>query len=361
MQITQSHCFSVELAGRQPVACRLLANAIGADRMAHAILLTGRALSDKWLIARQLAAFLNCQSDVKFEHGSCLLPYIHSNDPAIDQVNEQGQAAPASPADVGKSSNVPDNKTFSLACQNCRWLFKDEHPKAWTVLSREAGKSGKIPVESARNLSEELARTSQYLRLVVIDDASDSAFHRPAANALLKTIEEPRSNCLFILFGQCQEDVLQTIVSRCQLIPLNNLYEDNLGHLAGPSSTLRAGLRTRLSEEDKELRQSLGSEIFLTTQPGKKVSVKDALIFAHHLGEVIDDDNFEKAFDLIINMEIEKLAGIYRTNALYSRYLESLFKLAEEAKRQWDHYVTKKGVCESFVLSWLDLRQNLIR
>jgi hypothetical protein len=75
----------------------------------------------------------------------------------------------------------------------------------------------------------------------------------------------------------------------------------------------------------------------------------------------MDDDNFEQVFDMVIKLEIEQLAGIYRTDVAYSRYLEGLFKLGEEAKRQWDHYVTKKGVCESFVLSWLELRQNLPR
>jgi hypothetical protein len=362
MQSTPPHCFSTELSARQPVASRLLANAIGAGRGAHAILLTGRALSDKWLIARQLTAFLNCQLESKYERGSCLLPYISERVLVHDpEASPSGGPGSASGKELGEQIKWLDNKTFSLACQNCRWLFKDEHPKAWTVLSRDAGKSGKIPVESARNLSAELARSSQYLRIVIIDDASDSAFHRPAANALLKTIEEPRSNCLFILFGQCEEDVLQTIVSRCQTIPLNNRYEENIGHLAPQSTKFKDSLKQYVSEEDRELLQGLSSEIFLTTQPGKRVSVKDALLFGHRLLEVMDDDNFEKVFDLVINLEIEQLAGIYRTNLIYSRYLESLFTLGEQAKRQWDHYVTKKGVCESFVLSWLQLRQNLIR
>ncbi len=343
MQSTSIHCFSPALAARQPTASRLLTNALAGERMAHALLLTGRALDDKWLIARQLAAFLNCQSETRLERGSCLLSYLNDE-----------------PAGVGELGG-PDDKTFSLACQNCRWLFKDEHPKAWVVLSRDAGKSGMIPVEAARNLSEELARSSQYLRVVVIDDASDRAFHRPAANALLKTIEEPRSNCLFILFGQCEEDVLQTIVSRCQLIPLNNHGPDNMGYLAAQSPGIEGRRNKHLPDTDNEALQSLRSEIFFTTALGKKVAVKDALVFAHHLGEVLDDENFEMIFDLVIHWEIERLAGIYRTETTYSRYVQDLFKLAEEAKRQWDRYVTKKGVYESFVLSWLDLRQNLIR
>src|ERR1700679_3687239 len=123
MQSTQPHCFSSDLANRQPVASRLLSNAIGGGRMAHAVLLTGRALADKWLIARQLAAFLNCQSDLRFERGSCLLPYIHTNNLARVLADAPANALANAPAD--HPGNLPDDKTFSLACQNCRWLFKD--------------------------------------------------------------------------------------------------------------------------------------------------------------------------------------------------------------------------------------------
>ncbi|MBU6455378.1 MAG: hypothetical protein KGS72_26640 [Cyanobacteria bacterium REEB67] len=337
-------CFSPALAARQPVAARLLANALSRGHMAHAYLLTGRCIADKWLMARQLAAYLNCEKEDKEKSGSCLLSYTDLND-------------------LGEPQKVVDDKTFSSACQNCRWLFRDEHPKAWVLLSRDAGKSGKIPVESARNLSEELARTSQYLRVVVIDDASEWAFHRPAANALLKTIEEPRSNCLFLLFGECEEDVLRTIVSRCQPIPLNNRFEENIGFLARQSPSLKSRLEASAwsSDENRDLIRKMRGELFLSTPPHKRVAEKDALKFSHHLQEELEEHGGEKLFDLAINIEVENLAGSYRTDAKYSRYLLELFKLGEEAKLQLDHYVTKKGVCETFVLSWLKLRQNLIR
>jgi hypothetical protein len=345
---TDCHCFSNILAARQPVASRLLANAVGRGKRANAYLLTGRCAPDKWLLARQLTAFLNCGREDKEAKGSCLLSYLELTE--VTEVNEDDKAF---------------TSAFTAACQNCRWLYRDEHPKAWVLLARDAGKSGKIPVESARNLSEELARTSQYVRVVVIENAAEDAFHRPAANALLKTIEEPRSNCLFLLFAECEDDVLRTIVSRCQTVPFNNVPEENLGSLAAQSP----GLKSRLAEpvwqssENQELVRKMRGETFLQIgqkgDSGKKMPTKDALSFAHHLTEDIDDHGAEKLFDLALAIEIDNLAGSYRTHPGYSRYLSELFKLVESAKRQIDGYVIKKGVCEALVLEWLELRNNL--
>ena len=43
-------------------------------------------------------------------------------------------------------------------CQNCRWILEQKHPQAWIMLSSDDTKSGKIPVEKARKLCDELAK-----------------------------------------------------------------------------------------------------------------------------------------------------------------------------------------------------------
>jgi DNA polymerase-3 subunit delta' len=51
-------------------------------------------------------------------------------------------------------------------------------------------------------------------------------------NALLKVIEEPQPNTLFLLVAQNQDQILNTILSRTQLIKIPCLnYEDVKGHL----------------------------------------------------------------------------------------------------------------------------------
>ncbi len=42
-------------------------------------------------------------------------------------------------------------------------------------------------------------------------------FHSEAANALLKTLEEPAPNITFFFLMRDKEDMIDTIVSRCQL------------------------------------------------------------------------------------------------------------------------------------------------
>lgn len=334
--------FSKSLTDIQPVASRLMASAMTTDRMVHAFLLTGRDQDSKWILARQMAIYLNCQKENKLSEGACLRRQEVSleNEPLID------------------------DKSFNIACQNCKWLYKNEHPKAWYVLSDESGKSGKIPVEAARNLSEELARTSNYIRVVVVEDASEACFHRPAANALLKTIEEPRSSCLFLFFAPAADDVLATIVSRCQVIPFNNRREDNLGVLDDVPLTRQDSVKANGLTLSGEIAKRLEGQNFISLKEraGHAAAYRDALKLAQELSDLIDDEfAADEVVDTALALEIRRLKGrgASLATAQTSRYLSDLLKIGEDAKRRIDQYVGKKAVCESFVLTWLELRQKL--
>lgn len=52
------------------------------------------------------------------------------------------------------------------------------------------------------------------LRVIVVSPAE--AMNESASNALLKTLEEPSSECIFILVSQNSHRLMPTIVSRCQ-------------------------------------------------------------------------------------------------------------------------------------------------
>jgi len=47
-----------------------------------------------------------------------------------------------------------------------------------------------------------------------------------AANALLKTLEEPPGDTVFILLARNRDAVLETIISRCQVLPFRRIPED---------------------------------------------------------------------------------------------------------------------------------------
>lgn len=348
--------FSPALTTIQPVATRLFASAQSTGRMAHAFLLTGRDQASKWLLARQLALYLNCEKPQKDELGPCLMVGVGHSCGRLEE-------------DVLAADQVLNNPSlFAQACQNCRWLYRDTHPKAWYVLSNESGASGKIPVEKARQLSEELSLTTSYVRVVVVDDASEAAFHRPAANALLKTIEEPRSNCLFLFFANAVDDVLATIVSRCQVVPLLNSRAENLGILAHVSL-----LSGRNYEAQGEAQDAADSKAFFESVIVKELAgqsflseadrhhgarlVQDALDLAHKLVDLLEEEHSpQEVFDAVLALELGRIKT--RKTANLARYAGTLVSLAEEAKRRVDQYVGKKAVCESFVLSWQQLRQK---
>ena len=74
---------------------------------------------------------------------------------------------------------------------------------------------GKKPLESERNI-------------VIIEDVE--RMNESAANALLKTLEEPNKG-LFILITERPEKLLSTIRSRCQTIPFTRLNDNQLNNI----------------------------------------------------------------------------------------------------------------------------------
>ena len=61
---------------------------------------------------------------------------------------------------------------------------------------------------------------------MIIDEANNLG--REAANAFLKTLEEPAPNTLLILISESSKQVPETIVSRCQQIRFKPLSEKSV-------------------------------------------------------------------------------------------------------------------------------------
>lgn len=102
-------------------------------------------------------------------------------------------------------------------CQNCQWLNEKAHPKT-PIFVETSGAKKTIVVASARALNEELMQSSEFFRIIVFEDASKNTLKTDSANVLLKTIEEANPNTMFIFFSSSKENVLSTIVSRCQAV-----------------------------------------------------------------------------------------------------------------------------------------------
>jgi DNA polymerase-3 subunit delta' len=83
-----------------------------------------------------------------------------------------------------------------------------------------------ITVDQVRSLQRLFSTTASMSpwRVVIIDAIDD--LERPAANALLKNLEEPPANSVFFLVSHSPERLLPTIRSRCRQLRLSRLNGD---------------------------------------------------------------------------------------------------------------------------------------
>jgi len=98
-------------------------------------------------------------------------------------------------------------------CQECRWIAADQHPDV-TRLSPE-GDSTQILIQAVRDLAADLALTAHGRGYKIAIIAPADAMNVFAANALLKTLEEPPRRTLLLLVSSQPSRLLATLRSRC--------------------------------------------------------------------------------------------------------------------------------------------------
>lgn len=118
------------------------------------------------------------------------------------------------------------------ACSACTRAAAEKHPDLITVWRTKLEKKGDDYVETVTQAItidkiREVSRVARYSpvearqRVVLIREAD--TMNEPAANALLKTLEEPVSATVFVLLTARPHLLLPTILSRCQRISFGAL------------------------------------------------------------------------------------------------------------------------------------------
>lgn len=204
----------------QPAACKQLQRAYSHGRLSHAYIFDGPAGVGKGAVAQALAALLLC------EHA--------------------------------------ENADSCGRCASCMQLACGSHPDCVTIVPE----GNSLKIKQIRALRERLSRTASYGGYtVVIIEAADSMTIE-AANAFLKTVEEPQGPTCFILLTCQAERLPDTIRSRAQLVRFRALGEDSLRRLLGSAADEEAGRiavslaggslsRARTILDDEALRERL--------------------------------------------------------------------------------------------------------
>ncbi|WP_026703822.1 DNA polymerase III subunit [Flavobacterium soli] len=108
--------------------------------------------------------------------------------------------------------------------------FIQQHPYGglfdWYRILGVQNKQGEIRVEDAESILKSLALKSYEGGYKVIIIWMADKMNIASSNKLLKLLEEPTDKTLFILISENEEDIIQTIRSRCQVLHFNGLNEN---------------------------------------------------------------------------------------------------------------------------------------
>lgn len=115
--------------------------------------------------------------------------------------------------------DIDPNSSPCGQCVNCKTILKGTHRD--TYLIQPEGNSITIgQIRDIRKLTQLKNYSSEY-KVIIIDEAD--TMNKPAANCLLKIVEEPPGPVVFILIAANYEVLPLTVISRCRLVAFPRL------------------------------------------------------------------------------------------------------------------------------------------
>ena len=193
----------------QPLARRMVQSWISADRLPHAILLCGPTGVGKRKFAIRLASILMCQ------HESILPCRECSSCKKVDSLSHSDLKF-LLPSLVTNANRPTDSLS--------------EFDRLQAYIEGQLYDHSGISIKQVRELQNEMVYTPREDGRKVAVLFESELMHHAAANSLLKSLEEPSQDRVFILVSSFPERLLPTVLSRCHrlvLRPLNKLDLQN--------------------------------------------------------------------------------------------------------------------------------------
>lgn len=223
--------------------------------------------------------------------------------------------------EIARMLNCTGTHTSTCQCLNCNWVRENKHPAVLTISRVDNKASGdenkanlNITINQAREIRNNLMVTSDYHRVLIFCDKDKDGnicglnqinFQSDAANALLKTFEEPPSNTTFIFLTKDKSDVITTVVSRAQCFYVPSMLDE---------------------EHDYSLVKDT-IENYLELERSEVLDLNDKLI------ALIKENDAEEVFTQIQNYMQSLLKSNLDNPALRVKLIEDI-KSTETAKKQ---------------------------
>jgi DNA polymerase-3 subunit delta' len=275
---------------------------------------------------------------------------------ALRRALSQGRLAPAylfeGPGGVGKLKTALALAATAICrretpgcgtCETCTRVLAMNHADVRVFVPRAEG-ARNLPVDFIRDEIIPFSKFAPFEARAAFlifsqADVCFPAYYPEGANALLKTLEEPRANLCFVLLAERPDRLLPTVRSRCQRIRFNRLPSAVLDEILGrngvpdPLRTGAAALADGRADLAMELArgQKVGPLLDLVLEV-------DATIAEGKLGPLLDlAERLAEQEDLPLIMET--LARLYRDMAgaalgspaeelLFNRHIPAIGKRA---------------------------------
>ncbi|WP_181902209.1 DNA polymerase III subunit [Thalassotalea euphylliae] len=215
---------------------QLLVQQLHNKRLPHALLIHGEAGAGKGTLANWLAtrlACLNSNSDNLANDLSAHINHQASNKAVIESCG---------------------------FCKHCKLIASQSFPDLLTI--DEGDKA--ISVDAIRAVTRFLETRPQIATQKVVVIKQVELLTVAAANALLKTLEEPTLGNILVLTTNNTESLLPTILSRCQLVSLRPLLAEQFGQ----EGALQPYANTTYLPELQQIEQQQAYEAFAAATIG---------------------------------------------------------------------------------------------
>ena len=125
-----------------------------------------------------------------------------------------------------KAINCMDPMSDGEACNECESCRSFNEQRSMNI--QELNAAANNSVEDIRAIIEQVRIPPQLgkYKVIILDEVH--MLSQSAANALLKTLEEPPSYVIFILATTEKHKILSTILSRCQIFDFNRMEIENI-------------------------------------------------------------------------------------------------------------------------------------
>ncbi len=210
-----------DVVGQQALKDRLIKN-INSGRISHAQLFVGNEGSGNLALAVAYAQYILCTN--KEENDACNTcpsckkvrnlshPDLHFSYPVVTKPK----------LDKPVSTNFI-NEWRSLAKEHFYFNLDD-----WLECLEAENKQGRIFAKEGEEIIKKMNFKAYESDFKIMIIWAAELMNQECSNKLLKIIEEPPSNTIFLLVTEWEEQILTTIRSRCQLIYVPSIQKEDI-------------------------------------------------------------------------------------------------------------------------------------